>query len=158
MIKINDIRKLPRSIVAAAFGVTKPAVNHWKKRGCPSNDDGTYDLAAVIQWRLDGLALTDKETCESPEAQRWLIAYRRERAKAARIQRKALSRDFIPADEVEIVGFEAGRQIRDACLAIPDRCAALVKHAKDENEVKQILTKEIRLILENLADRLEKIK
>jgi len=61
------------------------------------------------------------------------------------------------ADEICAIAFEAGRQMRNACQAIPERCGALVAVTSDQDECKQILAKEIRMILENLSDSLKKI-
>jgi hypothetical protein len=72
MIKVNDIKKLPRSIIAAAFKITPPAVNAWLKRGCPRNENHTFDLSEVIEWRLSELALTDNAACEVRKARNGL--------------------------------------------------------------------------------------
>lgn len=40
--------------LAKILGVTGPAVTAWGKRGCPRNDDGTYDLVAVVGWIRGG--------------------------------------------------------------------------------------------------------
>lgn len=39
--------------IAALFGATAQAVGLWvKNRGCPRNENGTFDLREVIGWRL----------------------------------------------------------------------------------------------------------
>jgi len=154
MVKSSDINNLPRSVIAAAFKMSAPNVNSWVKKGCPRNPDGGYDLAAVIQWRLEELEMQGCGAPEDPEARKWLTSFRRERAKKARIERLALSREFVRTDEIQKVAFECGRQVKDGCLAIADRCASLVAVASDADECKQILNREIRIILENLANSL----
>ena len=76
----------------------------------------------------------------------------------ARLERKALAGKLIDADEIKRVGFEAGKQIKEHCLAIPDRCAPLVAATSDAHECKMVLVKEITYILENLSNALAIIK
>jgi phage terminase Nu1 subunit (DNA packaging protein) len=45
-----DAGRLQQNQVASLLGVTSPAVTAWRKRGCPRNEDGSYDLAAVVRW------------------------------------------------------------------------------------------------------------
>lgn len=61
---------------------------------------------------------------------------------------------LVSVTEVKRVGFEMGKQIKEQCLAIPDRCAPLVAARSDAFECKKILTKEITFILQNLSDSL----
>ena len=65
---------------------------------------------------------------------------------------------LINVDEVKRIGFEAGKQIKEGCLSIPDRCAPLVAACSDSFECKKILLKEISYILENLSNALAVIK
>lgn len=58
----------------------------------------------------------------------------------------------VNADEVKRRAFTASRKIRDACLAIADRCHALVAAESDPFQCKQILMKEINFIMENLSE------
>lgn len=60
---------------------------------------------------------------------------------------------LISAEDVEKEAFNAGRKIRDSCLAIADRCAALVAAESDQFRCKQILLKEITFIMENLSEK-----
>ena len=49
-----DPARLRQTQVASLLGVTSPAVTAWRKRGCPRNDDKTYELAAVVRWIREG--------------------------------------------------------------------------------------------------------
>jgi phage terminase Nu1 subunit (DNA packaging protein) len=100
MIKTNEIKSVSRKIVAQVFKMDASNVNKWCSRGCPRNKDGSYDLSEVIAWRLDELALSNDGNSESPEAQKWLTAFRRERALLAKIERKKVEGKLIQVDEM----------------------------------------------------------
>lgn len=50
--------------IAAIMGVPATAVSSWVRDGCPANDDGTFPLKALIDWRLRRAA--------EDESARWL--------------------------------------------------------------------------------------
>lgn len=77
-----------------------------------------------------------------------------ERYKAAlkKLEYEEKAGKLVLANDVEKKGFEAARQIRDQCLAIPDRCCALVAAESDSFACKQILLNEINYILEQISD------
>ncbi len=50
MPKFEWPHKCSAVMIARAFGVTPQAVGLW---GCPKNHDGTHDIKAIIQFRLD---------------------------------------------------------------------------------------------------------
>ncbi len=62
---------------------------------------------------------------------------------------------WISSDIVGKAFFEAGRQTRDQCQAIPDRVAALVAAESDTFECRKILQTEIDYILEGLSSVLQ---
>jgi hypothetical protein len=70
----------------------------------------------------------------------------------AQIKRRKESGELIDAELVERQAFEAGRSIRDAVQAIPDRTAPLLAAESEPFQIKQILNKEIYHVLENLAE------
>lgn len=60
----------------------------------------------------------------------------------------------VMADAVEKAATTAARAMRDAMLAIPDRCHVLLAGEPDAGRVHAILSNEIKLALNGLADRL----
>jgi hypothetical protein len=90
------------------------------------------------------------------------------KARLADMQLKRLSGELLPAAEVKIAAFNASRRVRDACMNIPTRCcgavAAEVRRAIEAAvtgtpnlaEVENILSGEIRTVLNMLSDSLEK--
>jgi len=47
-----DVSRLPQGEMLAVCGITRPTAAQWRARGCPRNANGSYDLAAVVRWRL----------------------------------------------------------------------------------------------------------
>lgn len=74
-----------------------------------------------------------------------------ERGKLLEIRARAESGKLIPSDEVKIAAFRRARIVRDGMLNLPDRVAALLAAETDVAKVHAILTKEIRLILEEIS-------
>jgi len=61
----------------------------------------------------------------------------------------------VDAAAVEKKAFEAGKTIKESCVAIADRTAPLVAAEDDSFQCKQILLQEINYILESLSKLLE---
>lgn len=48
-VNVHAVRQVD---LLGVLGITRPTIGQWGKRGCPRNEDRTYDLAAVVQWKL----------------------------------------------------------------------------------------------------------
>ena len=48
-----DVGSVSQTVAARVLGVTTKTVRDWD---CPRNGDDTYDLAAVVQWRIEQLS------------------------------------------------------------------------------------------------------
>lgn len=59
---------------------------------------------------------------------------------------------LIEVEKVKNIFFNKARIVRDNLLNIPDRVAMRLINKKDTDEIKQILEKEIRQVLEELSD------
>lgn len=73
----------------------------------------------------------------------------------AQIKRRKESGELVDAAAVEKKAFEAGKTIKESCVAIADRTAPLVAAEDDSFQCKQILLQEINYILESLSKLLE---
>lgn len=60
--------------------------------------------------------------------------------------------EVINAAAAEKKTFHIARQVRDACLAIPDRCTPLIAALNDQFQIKKVMMEEIKNILENLSN------
>lgn len=74
-----------------------------------------------------------------------------ERGKILEARAKAETGELVNAEQVKKAAFNKGRVVRDGLLNIPDRVASIVASLDDEKEVHSILSKEIRLVLEELS-------
>jgi phage terminase Nu1 subunit (DNA packaging protein) len=98
--KIDDTTRLTRKQIADLFGLTGPAVTKWSSRvhdpPCPRNGK-TYDLAAIIHWRLAKGAQRSGKTQGIVDARQRLIEAQAEKAEDA----LAVSRGrLLPTSEV----------------------------------------------------------
>ncbi len=75
-----------------------------------------------------------------------------EKVKYLEIKNKEAEKSLVSADGVRIAAFNKGRMVRDALLNIPDRVASMLAKETDTNRIHEILTKEIRQIIEEILD------
>lgn len=79
----------------------------------------------------------------------------RYQAGLARLKFEEMAATLLDAKRVHRAQFEIARTIRDGIMAVPDRVSAELAGITDAFEINQILTREIRQVLENLKDDLE---
>jgi phage terminase Nu1 subunit (DNA packaging protein) len=77
-----------------------------------------------------------------------------ERGKMLEIEAKAKTGQYVDARDVEKQAFQVARTVRDSLQNIPDRVSSLLASISDANQVYDILSKEIRQALEDLAEGL----
>jgi len=169
---------------AKRIGVKQPLVSKWIRQGVLKKSvkkiKGRYQINAKMadkerRQNLDpirGGRRTKKKKKPTQQEKEKTVAQAKtagidfnearrlnEQYKAAlkKIQYEKETGKLIELSKVEKTAFEAGRQVKEGCLAIADRCAPLVAVTSDPNECKNILNREITYILENLAAALEKI-
>jgi hypothetical protein len=75
-------------------------------------------------------------------------------ARLAKIQYEEKLGKLLNRDEVQVERFNTNRIIRDGVLNIPDRVSAQLAAETDEKKVHEILTTEIRIALNGIADSL----
>lgn len=75
-----------------------------------------------------------------------------EKVKYLETKNKEVSKMLVPADGVRIAAFNKGRMVRDALLNIPDRVASMLAKESDTNRIHEILTKEIRQVIEEILE------
>ena len=96
--KIPDFQQCSAAEVGRVFGVSRQAVCAWK--GCPRNSDGSFDLAHVIQWKLE--SLTEQLRARAPEPPSTsLERYREARARRAELEVGQLQDSLVDKADVE---------------------------------------------------------
>jgi phage terminase Nu1 subunit (DNA packaging protein) len=151
MIKTNEISKVSRAVVSAVFKNHPSSVNKWVQRGCPRNaDNKTYDLAAVVQWRIEELALTEGKI-DNEEAIKWLTAFRRERALLAKLEREKAEENLLPKDAVMDIWISRIHMVKNGLLSWSGRLSGLLEH-QDQKEIAQIIDREVNDLLNQFAE------
>lgn len=88
---------------ARAFGVSRQALSQWK--GCPRNEDGSFDLRAIIAWRLEQAKLNAIAECggdpdtlgeNSPQKERLLKL----KADEQEMKNGRMRRELVPVAEL----------------------------------------------------------
>ena len=93
---IPDAAHMTASAVAKIFGIRRQSFAAWK--GLPRNPDGTFDLAAVVQWRVE--SLTEQLRAPEPESSA-LERYREARARRAELEVGQLQDSLVDKADVE---------------------------------------------------------
>lgn len=75
-----------------------------------------------------------------------------EKGKLLEARAKAESGELVNADAIKEAAFNKARVVRDGMLNIPDRVASIIASMDDEHKIHEILTREIRLVLEELSN------
>jgi len=110
-----------------------------KKKAQPT-DDEKQEVIQEAGVKLTMNYNTAKTLNEQYKAARSKLAYEKEVG------------EVINAAAAEKKGFEIARHVRDACLAIPDRCTPLIAALNDQFQIKKVMMEEIKNILENLSN------
>jgi predicted transcriptional regulator len=88
------------------------------------------------------------DASEAADSEKKLKHYK---AELARIEVEEAENRLVDAEKVKRQAFKISRAVRDAMLNIPDRLSAELAAEKDQFNIHQRLTSEIRLALESLS-------
>lgn len=71
-----ESESLSGAALARLLGVSRSTPGKWSQEGCPRNQDGSFSLPAVVQWRVDRAANTDPMLSggDSPATERYRLA------------------------------------------------------------------------------------
>ena len=75
-----------------------------------------------------------------------------EKGKLLEARVKAETGELVPIDEVCSTFYAKGRIVRDGILNIPDRISSLLATIDDASQIHEILTQELRTVLEELSN------
>jgi len=75
-----------------------------------------------------------------------------EKGKLLQARAQAETGELINAEQVKAAAFNKARVVRDGLLNIPDRLASVMVTCNDEKKAHEIMTKEIRMVLEELSN------
>ena len=144
--------KLSLKGLSKAFGVSQVSIRNWIAKGIPCKRTSrgyTFDLTEAIQWREKHLQESKQGSSNEYEAAR--TEKEIYRAKMAKLNYERLEGSLVYVKDVTDANFEKARLIRDQLLNIPARVSPILVAEKDHKKVNEILTKEIRQVLEILS-------
>ena len=144
-----DPEKVTGSQLARIYGVTTGAVSHWVRRdGCPRNDDGTYSIAEVIQWREARLAVAASEVTAggSPALERKRLA----EAEMAEIKLGEQRGELIAVQEWRREQTAKIQIVKRALLSMPRRMAPLLQ-GLNARQIEGQLGEELRRVIAQFA-------
>jgi phage terminase Nu1 subunit (DNA packaging protein) len=143
MNKISDL-KITSQIFSELLGVSRRTVESWKKEGMPHSKRGIPFEQAFGWWRLERF----KELDELRAART-----RRETAKAriAELEAQEKEESLIPREQSILWLSMIVSEAKSHFWGLPKRLSASLAVISDEKEIEEIMRKEIRRILEDLA-------
>ena len=143
------MNNLSRNELATLLSVNPSTISRNKAAGMPVNTDGkTFNAPACIQWviaRVESAASADSG--ESDESRKWLTAFRRERAKTAKIERLEKEKNLIPLSEVLPEWISKAYIYRNSLLAYSQRLPPLLVNQSNQLKIRKILHDESCLLL-----------
>lgn len=148
----SKIEKLSLKGLSKAFGVSQVSVRNWITKGIPCKRTSRgyiFDLTEAIQWREKHLQESKQGSNNEYEAAR--TEKEIYRAKMAKLNYERMEGSLVYAADVKNTAFETGRMLRDQLLNIPARVSPIIAAERDTKKVNEILTKEIRQVLETIA-------
>ncbi len=145
--------------LAEFFGVTRQALQKWKKSGCPQEARGKWNLKAVFDWWWENIgqerAAASGGNQSINEAKRLYWNAKAERERHDVDKEKGL---YILVSDMEKDAFAMARIIRYAILSIPDRLSPLLAAEMDQHRVRMELDTELRQALEGLEYAVKEIQ
>ena len=97
------------------------------------------------------------EEAETEESQKWLLVYRRERARIEKIKRKKLEGSLILRSRAGELIFRASRICRDTVLNVGPRIASTLTIVKSEKEIIRILQEEHNRAFDEMVETLKEL-
>jgi phage terminase Nu1 subunit (DNA packaging protein) len=146
-----------RTGLSAIFGVSLPTIDAWVRAGCPGVKQGagkgggwTFNTAAVSKWLEDRAAAEaagDTVADEAALKKRKLLAETLSAEHDMMLKRKLVA----PLDQVERAMTRVFAEIRSNMRSLPARSVTLLIGQTDERKFKEVLLREIDVVLESLA-------
>ena len=145
---MSDLNKLLVKEIAEVLGVDRRSISRWvRDENLPKNSDGTFDAGRCVGWLLnrleERLEQQAEEGPETAESARWLAAFRRERYKLSKLERRQREGQLMPLPEILEQWTGRVREVTSGLEALSDRLAPLLA-GKDREDIHAILKSEVR--------------
>jgi hypothetical protein len=126
------------------FSISHETLANWRKRGCPQEAYGKYDLQKVVFWKFGALN-------ESSDEARKIKAdmLRAEfKAQKEKIQLEELAGHYMNKDEVEIAWASRVAEVKAGLMCLPRELAAEFTDAPIQRTVEAISREKVYSLLE----------
>jgi len=110
--------------VARLFAVSERTVNYWIREGMPVNNDGTYNIAAIQEWRYAWLNRKKKKDSKKID---WDEELKRRRALKVELEIRAMRKELIPRREAEREILREFGAIKQRLLGLPRIIAVRIR-------------------------------
>jgi len=143
--KPPDVEHISLNELARIMGVKRQSVS---ELDCPKNPDGSYNLPAVIRWKLrhtEEMAMTPPRG-DTEVLARWRLA----RARIAELELAQMEGELVPAAEVKTAWAELLVSFRNRLLGLPSKLAKDLEN-QDAPTIHSTLTGALHRILKELS-------
>lgn len=143
---------------ARIHNFSKAYISKLIKKGKLQLVDGRIDeeLADEILCLSDRAAKIDDDSENTQDLHKRYLKARlkseENRARILELEREEKEKNLIPSELIKKDAYEQARIVREKLLAIPDRVATLILGLSTAAEIHEVLSKEIRQALEELAN------
>jgi len=138
-----DPKAMKAREIGSLFGATPQAVGLWSKnQGCPRNADGTFDLGAVIAWRIDRIKEEIRASEESPAMER----KRNAEAEMREIELARLKGEVIEVEAVKRERLARIAAVKSALELLPKQLPPFLA-GRSAREISGELSRKVREIL-----------
>jgi phage terminase Nu1 subunit (DNA packaging protein) len=149
----RDIRTTPE--VAKVFGVSESQVQALvREQGMPRERTGIFDLSKCVPWYADKLKRRSLGGDSQPDMYDEKVRLVREQRLRAELTRKEAEGVLVPLDECEAGWITLSGKFRAAVNSLVARLAPGMVNIETPAEAREILLRESRGVLEELADEL----
>jgi hypothetical protein len=143
-----DLSQLLQKEICELFGVTRMSISRWTREGLPRNPNGTYPAPRCVAWLLNRLEerlerQAEEEGPETAESARWLAAFRRERYKLSKLERRQREGGLVPWSEIIPAWQSRVGVVTSGLEAFADRLSPLLA-GKGRDDIHAILKAEVR--------------
>lgn len=128
-----------------------PARDHLRRTGLGNGSAGAAAAESVPAEEAATAAAGDDRVAGSYLQARAIREHYKARQEKQRFEERAGV--LVHVDKVKSTAFSLSRTLRDALLALPDRLAPIIAAEQDPRLVHELLSSEIRMILEQLTEQ-----
>lgn len=144
-----NVKAMSGADLARCFGVDRSMITRWKKAGMPEHN-GLFCLPECIKWRLEREAEAMESKAATPEGEKWLTEFRKERARMAKLERLKLRGQLLSRQEVVDQWCNRAAEMKQGLLGFSVRLPPRLE-GRTLSEIRDVIEEEARRLLESYA-------